>query len=252
MAQNNKVAVVTGGGSGIGAAVCRRLAKDGIDIAVWDINKQAAETIADEVRAMGQRAIATVVDVSSRESIEAGAAEARAKLGKVLILVNSAGIHGTTPFEEMSDAIWDRMMNINLRGTFICCQVLMRDMVEAKWGRIINISSSSMQTGSPLQAHYVASKAGVLGLTKSLANELGPKGITVNNVPPGTVDTPMLRKLENDGGIPGGLARFESIIPVRRLGQPEDMAAAVAFLASDEAGYITGHTLSVNGGRFMS
>jgi 2-hydroxycyclohexanecarboxyl-CoA dehydrogenase len=251
MTQKTKVAVVTGGASGIGAAICRRLAKDGIDIAVWDLNQQTAEEVAEQVRALGQRAIASLVDVSDRKNVEAAAAEARDKLGKVTILVNSAGMHATGAFAELTDEIWDQVMSVNLKGTFICTQVLLRDMLEAQWGRVINISSSSAQTGSPNMAHYVASKGGVIGLTKALAIEYGAKGITVNNVPPGSVDTPMLRKLDNSGGIPGGIDNFAKMIPVKRLGQPEDMAAAVAFLASDEAGYITGHTLNVNGGRYM-
>lgn len=249
---NNKVAVVTGGGSGIGAAVCRRLAQNGIDIAVWDLNLEAAEAVAEDVRSLGQRAFASAVDVSSRAAIEKAAADAREKLGKVTILVNSAGMSVRRPFIELTDQDWDRMMGVNLKGTFICTQVLLADMLEANWGRIINISSSSAQSGSPGMAHYVASKGGVMGLTKALAAELGPKGITCNNVPPGSVDTPMLRAQDAEGNIPGGVDNFARMIPVRRLGKPEDMAAAVAFLASEEAGYINGHTLSVNGGRYMS
>lgn len=252
MADIRKVAVVTGGASGIGAEICRRLARDGVDIAVWDIDPEAMEQVAGDVRALGQRAVTSVVDVSSREAVNAAAAIAREELGPVTIVVNSAGVHAKSPFMEMSDEDWDRVMNINLKGIFICTQVLARDMVEAGWGRIINISSSSAQTGASEMAHYTASKGGVIGLTKALAVELGPLGITVNNVPPGSVDTPMLRRLEASGGLPGGAEAFGMRNPVRRLGKPADMAAAVAFLASEEAGYITGHTLSVNGGRYMN
>jgi 2-hydroxycyclohexanecarboxyl-CoA dehydrogenase len=252
MAELKKVAVVTGGASGIGAEICRRLAKNGVDIAIWDLNEQAMEQVAADVRALGQRSITSKVDVSSREAVIAAAEKARRELGPVTILANSAGMHGTSPITEMTDEQWDRMMTVNLKGTFICTQVLVKDMIEASWGRIIYISSSSAQTGSPNMAHYAASKGGVIGLTKALAVELGPLGITVNNVPPGSIDTPMLRNLEAKGGLPGGAEAIGQRNPVRRLGKPEDMAAAVAFLASDEAGYITGHTLSVNGGRYFN
>lgn len=252
MAEIKKVAVVTGGASGIGAEICRRLAKDGVDIAIWDLNEQAMEQVAADVTSLGQRAVISRVDVSNREAVNVAAAKARKELGPVTIVVNSAGVHATSPITEMTDEQWDRVMTINLKGTFICTQVLLKDMIDAGWGRIINISSSSAQTGSPNMAHYAASKGGVIGMTKALAVELGPLGITVNNVPPGSVDTPMLRNLEANGGLPGGAEAIGLRNPVRRLGKPQDMAAAVAFLASDEAGYITGHTLSVNGGRYFN
>ena len=248
----NKIAVVTGGASGIGAAICRYLARDGADIAIWDLNEEAMASVAEEVRALGRKALCCRVDVSDRAVVTAAANEVRKELGPVSILVNSAGIHATGPFMEMTDEAWDRVMTINLKGTFICTQVVAADMIAANWGRIINISSSSTQTGSPGMAHYVASKGGVIGFTKALAVELGGNGITVNNVPPGSVDTPMLRALEAKGGLPGGVDAVAARNPVKRIGQPSDMAAAVAFLASEDAGYITGHTLSVNGGRYMS
>lgn len=252
MSDIKKVAVVTGGASGIGAEICRRLAKDGVDIAIWDLNEELMQSVAAEVRELGQRAITSVVDISDREVVTAAAAQARAELGPVTIFANSAGVHATSPIMEMSDADWDRVMKINLTGSFICTQVLLEDMIAANWGRIVYISSSSAQTGSPNMAHYVASKGGVIGLTKALAVELGPLGITVNNVPPGSIDTPMLRGLEAKGGLPGGADAIGQRNPVRRLGTPADMAAAVAFLASEEAGYITGHTLSCNGGRYFN
>jgi 2-hydroxycyclohexanecarboxyl-CoA dehydrogenase len=248
----NKIAVVTGGASGIGAAICRYLARDGADIAIWDLNEEAMANVADEIRAMGRKVVCNRVDVSDRAVVTAAAEDVRKALGPATILVNSAGIHATGPFMEMTDESWDQVMRINLKGTFICSQVLAADMIAANWGRIINISSSSTQTGSPGMAHYVASKGGVIGFTKALAVELGGNGITVNNVPPGSIDTPMLRALEAKGGLPGGVEAIGARNPVKRIGQPNDMAAAVAFLASEDAGYITGHTLSVNGGRYMS
>ncbi len=252
MSESRKVAVVTGGASGIGAACCRRLAQNGVDIAVWDLNEELMEAVAEEVRALGQQAITSRVDVSNRDMVKTAVEKARSELGPVTILVNSAGVHGSSPISKMTDEEWNRVININLTGTFIVTQEVLADMLEAQWGRIVYISSSSTQTGSPNMSHYVASKGGVVGMTKALATELGPMGITVNNVPPGSVDTPMLRALEAKGGLPGGAEAIGQRNPVRRLGTPEDMAAAVAFLASDEAGYITGHTLSANGGRYMN
>ncbi len=251
MSVAKKVAVVTGGASGIGAACCRFLAQDGMDIAIWDMNAEAMNAVAEEIRGMDRKVVCSVVNVADRNSVKAAADEARAKLGAVTVLVNSAGVHATGAFTSLSDDDWNRVININLNGTFICCQELVTDMIDANWGRIINISSSSTQTGSPKMAHYIASKSGVIGLTKALAVELGEHGITVNNVPPGSVDTPMLRDLESRGGLPGGVEAIAARNPVKRIGVPDDMAAAVAFLASDNAGYITGHTLSVNGGRYM-
>lgn len=252
MTTSTKVAVVTGGASGIGAAICRALAEDGMDIAIWDLNKDAMAQVANDVKALGRRAVCCEVNVADRGSVKAGSETTRSALGPVTVLVNSAGVHATGPLQKISDEEWNRVITINLTGTFICTQELVADMIDANWGRIINISSSSTQTGSPNMSHYVASKAGVIGFTKALAVELGDKGITVNNVPPGSVDTPMLRALEAKGGLPGGVEAIAARNPVKRIGVPEDMAAAVSFLASDKAGYITGHTLSVNGGRYFN
>lgn len=251
MSDIKKVAVVTGGASGIGAACCRFLAREGMDIAIWDLNEEAMISVAEELRAMGRQVVCSKVNVGERHSVQAAVNAVRTQLGPVTVLVNSAGVHATGSFLSLSDDDWNRVININLNGTFICIQEVVQDMIDAKWGRIINISSSSTQTGSPNMAHYIASKSGVIGLTKALAVELGGHGITVNNVPPGSVDTPMLRDLESRGGLPGGVDAIAARNPVKRIGLPEDMAAAVAFLASDSAGYITGHTLSVNGGRYM-
>jgi 2-hydroxycyclohexanecarboxyl-CoA dehydrogenase len=165
------------------------------------------------------------------------------------VLVNNAGLDGFSPFLELSLEDWDRVLAVNLTGTFQCCQAVVPGMLEAGWGRIINISSSSAQGGQPLMAHYVASKAGVIGLTKSLALELGPKGITVNTIPPGFIDTPMLRASEAKGLLGQGVAHHEKLTPVRRVGRPEDIAATCSFLVREEASYITGQVIGVNGGR---
>lgn len=152
-----------------------------------------------------------------------------------------------TPFMQITEALWDKIMVVNLKSLLICTQAALPDMLAAKWGRIVNVSSSSAQTGAATMVHYAASKGGVIGFTKSLAQELAPTGITVNNVPPGFVDTPMLREQLKDK-----VDMIAAASPMKRPGRPEDMAAAIAFLASEDAGYITGHTLSVNGGRYSS
>ncbi|MBL4826607.1 MAG: SDR family oxidoreductase [Spongiibacteraceae bacterium] len=252
MTKTQKIAVVTGGASGIGAEICRYLAKDGIDIAIWDLNEEAMATVAAEVSELGRRVSTHLVDISDRQSVEAAAKATREQLGPVTVLANSAGMHATGSLMDLDDAAWDKVMAVNLRGAFVVTQVLVPDMEAAGWGRIIYISSSSAQTGSPDMSHYAASKGGVIGLTKALAVELGPKGITVNNVPPGMVVTPMLENLVSKGGIPGGVESMAARLPVQTAGAPKNIAKAVSYLASDEANYVTGHTLSVNGGRYMN
>ena len=216
------------------------------------MNLQAAENVANEINNQGGKAIACEVNVANRSIVTAAVATVHEQLGPVSIIVNNAGITGLSPFVEIDDEAWDLQMDVNLKGTFICTQSVVGDMIDAGWGRIINISSSSAQGGSAQMAHYAASKGGVIGFTKALALELGPKGITVNNVPPGFVDTPMLRDLDKTGRIHGGIDKIASTIPMRRPGLPQDMAAAVAFLASEGAGFITGLTLGVNGGRYIT
>ena len=240
-----KVAVVTGAGSGIGRGCARRLAEDNAAIAVWDLNGDGAAETVKLIEEAGGKAIAIVVDCADKAAIKAAADETRAKLGPVSILVNNAGIAPFTAFADIEDDEFDKVIRINLRGPWLVTKELVPDMLAAKWGRIINITSSSTQTGSPMQSHYVASKGGLLGLTKALALELGKTGVTVNMIPPGSIDTPMLRGAPIDGDAYG------AALPVGRLGRVEDIAAACAFLASEEASYFTGQTMSVNGGRYM-
>jgi 2-hydroxycyclohexanecarboxyl-CoA dehydrogenase len=244
------VAIVTGGASGIGLAISERLARDGRHVSVLDLDGDAAERAAAGIAANGGRAIGCAVDVSDRAQIDAAVARTRAELGPVLVLVNSAGMDAFTRFVDIDTALWERIIAVNLTGTFHCIQSVLPDMLEAKWGRIVNISSSSGQTGAALMAHYASSKAGMIGLTKSLALELGPLGITVNTIPPGSIDTPMSRRAAEDGRFAGGtLDDIARHLPVRRIGIPEDIAAACAYLVSDEAGYVTGQIIGVNGGR---
>jgi len=246
----SRVAFVTGAGSGIGRAIALRLAEDGLPIAVVDLSEDAAKTVADELQAKGHTALAVGgVDVSDRSAVQAGAERVRAELGPILVLVNNAGRSGFSPFLKITDEEWDSVLHVNLDGPFYCAQTVLPDMIGARWGRIVNISSSSAQGGQPYMAHYVSSKAGLIGMTKSLALEFGPRGITVNTIPPGFIDTPMLRESEEQGLLGGSVEKHAALTPVRRAGLPEDIANATAFLASDEAGYVTGQVIGVNGGR---
>jgi NAD(P)-dependent dehydrogenase (short-subunit alcohol dehydrogenase family) len=244
-----RVAIVTGGGSGIGLAISERLASDDHAVAVFDLDGAAAGAAADKITAGGGTALGVAADVTDREALAAGVAEVRSGLGRPTVLVNNAGLDGFTPFLKITPEKWDRILAVNLTGTFNCCQAVVPDMIEEGWGRIVNISSSSAHGGQPFMTHYVSAKAGVIGFTKALALELGPQGITVNTIPPGFIDTPMLRAAEAKGRLGNDVPHHEALTPVRRVGRPEDIAAACAFLVRDEASYITGQVIGVNGGR---
>jgi NAD(P)-dependent dehydrogenase (short-subunit alcohol dehydrogenase family) len=244
-----RIAIVTGAGSGIGLAIAERLAADGAPVAVWDLNGESATAAAAAIEAAGGRAIGMTVDVSDRAGIDAGVQHVRESLGPPLILVNNAGIAPFQSFLKIDSDSFDKVIAVNLKGTFDCCQAVVPLMIEAGWGRIVNISSSSAQTGNAYQVHYSASKAGVIGLTRSLARELGPKGITVNTIPPSFIDTPALRGAEEKGYLGEGVPFHEKTTPVGRVGRPEDIAAACAFLVRDDASYVTGQVIGVNGGR---
>ena len=231
-----KTAVVTGGSSGIGKAIAERLRKDGHQVAVLDLNPSGGE-------------LEYEVDVSDRTQVDDAFAQVREQLGPVTILVNGAGLELYKRFHNIDFATWQKVVDVNLGGVFHCVQAALPDMLEAGWGRIVNISSSSAQSGQQFMAPYVSSKAAVNGLTKSLALEYGPSGITVNAVPPGFVETPMLHRSAEKGLLGGTIEEHIQRTPVRRAGRPEDIAAACSFLISEEAGYITGQILGVNGGR---
>jgi NAD(P)-dependent dehydrogenase (short-subunit alcohol dehydrogenase family) len=244
-----RTAIVTGAASGIGLAIAERLAADGLAVAVLDLDGEAADAAAAKIVAAGGTAIGVRADVTDRATVDAAVEQVRAELGAATVLVNNAGLDGFQPFLKIKAETWNRIIEVNLTGTFQCCQAVVPDMLAARWGRIVNISSSSAQGGQPLMTHYVASKAGVIGFTKALALELGPKGITVNTIPPGFIDTPMLRRSESKGLLGDSVDHHASLTPVRRVGRPEDIAAACSFLVSDDASYVTGQVIGVNGGR---
>ncbi|MET0178965.1 MAG: SDR family NAD(P)-dependent oxidoreductase [Novosphingobium sp.] len=240
-----KVAVVTGAGSGMGRTVAQRFAREGAQVAIWDINGEGADETARTITEAGHQAIAITADCANKAQIKAAADRTRGELGPIAILVNNAGIAPFVKFRETDEDLFDKIVRINLKGPWLCLQEILPDMLAAGWGRVINITSSSTQNGTFKQSAYVASKGGLLGLTKGLALEFGRKGVTFNIVPPGSVDTPMLRASGLD------VEEYGKTLPVGRLGTGEDIAAACSYLASPDAGYITGQTISVNGGRYM-
>lgn len=245
-----RVAVVTGGASGMGEAICHELGRRGHRVAVLDLNGDAAQRVTEDLRAEGVAALGVAADVSNRAAVEEAFAKVRTELGPVHILVTSAGLVDFAPFLEITPQAWQKLIDVNLPGTFHCCQVAVPDMLEAGWGRIVMISSSSAQRGSPKMAHYAASKGALISLTKSLAREYGPTGITVNNVPPSGIETPMQHHSQAAGHLPPN-EQMAASIPVGHLGTGDDIAAAVGFLCSNEAGFITGQVLGVNGGSVL-
>ncbi|CRZ16849.1 SDR family NAD(P)-dependent oxidoreductase [Mycolicibacterium neworleansense] len=247
-----KVAVVTGGASGIGPAVGAHLARAGHAVALLDRQGPLVHSVAEALRAAGARAISIEVDVTDRETVHEAVAAVRSELGPIAIAVTSAGIDVgvPVPITQITPEQWNRLIAVNLTGTFNCIQAVVPDMQSAGWGRIVTISSSSALSGAPERAHYVASKGGVIALTKALAFELAPQGITVNTIPPSIVDTPMARAGVKVGTVPD-LDILATMVPLRRNGTPDDIAAAAAFLCTDGASYITGQVIGVNGGMYI-
>jgi NAD(P)-dependent dehydrogenase (short-subunit alcohol dehydrogenase family) len=234
----------------MGLAIGRSLAERGDRVALLDLDGEAAQQSAEKLRADGAQALAATVDVTDRGAVDEALDRVRKELGPVEILVTSAGLDRFESFTDITIDSWERIIAVNLTGTFHCVQAAVPDMIAAGWGRIVTISSSSAQSGAARMAHYVASKGGVIGLTKALAIELAPKGITVNTIPPALIDTPMARKAEAAGEVPD-IEVIAARVPVRRAGTPEDIAAACAYLCSDEAGYVTGQQIGVNGGMVL-
>jgi 2-hydroxycyclohexanecarboxyl-CoA dehydrogenase len=242
-----RVAVVTGGASGLGQTISQYLAREGRRVAVLDINAEAAEKVSSDLVGGGASAIGVQVDVSDPVAVEAAFETVRDNLGPIEVLVTSAAVAGFTRFDQIGFDEWNRYLAVNLTGTFLCLQAALPDMVAAEWGRVVTISSAAGQTGSIQQGHYSASKGGVIALTKTVALEYAAKGITVNTVPPCTVDTPMLREAQRAKKLPPSEILAKAI-PAGRLGTGEDIAAICAFLCSDSASYITGQVIGVNGG----
>jgi len=243
----NKVALVTGSARGIGRAIAETLASRGASLIIADLRAELAATTALEIAASsGQRTLAVAVDVVNSESVKAMVDRALAEFGRLDILVNNAGTTRDNLIMRMEEADWDLVLNINLKGAFNCSKAVVRTMMKQRYGRIVNIASVSGLAGQAGQANYSASKAGLVGMTKALARELGSRQITVNAVAPGFIPTDLTKDL------PAELKDASlKMIPLGRWGSPQEIAAAVAFLASDEAAYITGHVLSVDGGMVM-
>ena len=234
--------------SGWGAP--RRLAADGLEVALLDRDGGAAKEAAAALRQEGHRATAHEVDVADRDAVERAYAAVRDEFGPITVVVTSAGIEAFDPAPDISPEKWERIIAVNLTGTFTCVQLALPDMLAAQWGRIVTISSSSAQSGAPNMAHYVASKGGVIGLTKAFAREFAAQGITANTIPPTIVDTPMARKGEAEGNVPS-VEVMARMIPLGRAGTPDDIGAACAFLCSDQGSYITGQIIGVNGGMYI-
>jgi 2-hydroxycyclohexanecarboxyl-CoA dehydrogenase len=247
---SSRVAVVTGAASGIGLGVADQLAADGHAVALLDQDGAGARDAAAALSAQGHQAAAHEVDVADRARLEQVYTSVREELGPITIVVTSAGIEAFDPVLDITPERWDRILAVNLTGTFSCVQLAIPDMVAAGWGRIVTIASSSAQSGAPNMAHYVASKGGVIGLTKALARELARHGITANTIPPTIVDTPMAQKGEASGNVPS-VEILAKMVPLGRAGTPGDIAGACSFLCSEGASYITGQVIGVNGGMYI-
>lgn len=242
-----RICIVTGAASGIGKGIATRLTADGAIVVVADLDEAAAREVAAE---LGGDTLAVPVDISDRASVDAMTAQVTEHFGRIDVLVNNAGWDKVGPFLEQDPALWDRIIGINLYGTLHCCQSVVRVMTEQGHGTVVNIASDAARVGSSGEAVYSACKGGIVAFTKTLARESARAGITANVVCPGPADTPLLASISEDS--PGLRASLERAIPLRRLAQPEDLANAVAFLASPASSYITGQTLSVSGGLTMA
>lgn len=245
---DQKIALVTGGGSGMGEATSHRLARDGRAVAVLDINGDAAQRVANDIVNAGGTAMAVQCDIAERSAVNQAVANVREKLGPITILINNAAAEHFAPVQDITDADWDHVMDVNIKAHYYLVQAVLPDMESTGWGRVVNLSAFGAQIGAPNMALYTASKGAVISMTRSLAIELGPKGITVNNVSPGFIDTPMARRAIDGDMFPVPYEQIIATYPIARLGTAEEIAAACAFFASEDASYITGQMLGVNGG----
>ncbi|KPV43073.1 beta-ketoacyl-ACP reductase [Alicyclobacillus ferrooxydans] len=246
---DGKVAVVTGAGRGIGAATAKRLAADGAKVAVFDVKEEFTAATVEAIQAAGGEAVGYGCDVSNAAAVEQAIGDVVARFGRLDILVNNAGVIRDNLLFKMSEDDWDTVMNVHLKGSFLCSRAAQKYMVQQRYGKIVNTSSTSA-LGNRGQANYSAAKAGLQGFTKTLAIELGPYGVNVNAVAPGFIVTDMTKQTAERVGVDfeENQRRAAERIPVRRVGQPEDIANVVAFLVSDEASFVSGQTLYVNGG----
>jgi 3-oxoacyl-[acyl-carrier protein] reductase len=243
---SGKVAIVTGSGQGIGREIALKLAEQGANIVVSDINAATAGEVAAEIKAKNQRSIAITTDITIQEDVTGLVNQTISNLGRIDILVNNAGITRDTLLMRMSSDEWDQVLTTNLKGAFLCTQAVVRTMLKQRWGRIVNIASVVGLIGNAGQANYAAAKAGLIGLTKSTAREVASRGVTVNAIAPGFIETEMTKVLSDNAK-----QEFLRQIPLGFAGSPIDVANAVVFLASEEARYITGHILNVDGGMVM-
>lgn len=246
MRLTERVVVVTGGGRGIGRAIALAAATEGADVTLADLDTEPATAVAAEIAALDRDALVVRTDVTRPTDATEMVRQTIERFGRIDVLVNCAGISGTRPFLEIEEAEWDRVLDTNLKGVFLCCQAAGREMVRQKRGAIVNIASIAAEGGFPMRASYCASKAGVVALTRVLASEWAEHGIRVNAVGPGYTNTELVQRVRERGLIPD-----EAIVgrtPMRRFATPEEIADAVIFLASDAAQFITGHTLYVDGG----
>lgn len=246
MSLTDQVAIVTGGARGIGREIALVFAKAGADVALFDINPEQLEQTAGEIRALGRKAEGISVDVTDGKQVDGGVAKVLDKLGRIDILINNAGITKDGLLIRMDDAQWDRVLTINLKGTFLCTRAAAKHMLKQRRGRIVSIASIVGIIGNPGQANYAASKAGIIGMTKSVAKEMAKRGVTCNAIAPGFIQTEMTDALPETAK-----QRLKDAIPMGTLGQPLDVAQAALFLVSDAARYITGHVLVVDGGLAM-
>ena len=244
---SKRVAIVTGSGQGIGREIAMTLAEHGASVVISDINTTSANEVAAEIVARNGESIAITADVTVQEEVASLVDQTVSSFGQIDILVNNAGITRDTLLLRMSSTDWDQVLAINLKGAFLCTQAVVRHMLKQRWGRIINIASVVGLIGNAGQANYAAAKAGLIGLTKTTAREVAARGVTANAIAPGFIDTGMTRKLSDNAK-----QEFLRQIPLGYAGLPKDVANAVAFLASEEARYITGHVLNVDGGMVMT
>jgi len=239
----NKVAIITGGAAGIGAATATRFAAEGATTIIWDLDETRGNALAEQLCSEGKKASFAKVNTAKYEEVEAATKAVIEKFGKIDILINNAGITRDSTLKKMTPEQWQQVIDVNLTGVFYCTKIVSEYMVEKNYGRIVNASSVVALYGNFGQTNYVATKAGLIGMTKTWARELGKKGITVNAIAPGFIATEMVAQMPENV-----IDAMKSKVPVARLGQPEEIAAAYLFLASDEAAYINGATLSVDGG----